>query len=86
MWVEDWCMMSLKVSDMDIKLESIELLGKGVRAYRIIQESLPEGTSLPEPKPSELTEKARMLGSRLREQTIKSRESLTDIPNGQNLY
>ena len=76
-------MMDLRVSDMDvinISLKSIELLGKGVRAYRIIQNPLPEGASLPELKPTELTEKAQILGGRLRGQALEARESFSAVP------
>jgi len=61
---------------VNTSLQRIEVLGKGVRAYRIIQDSLPEGTSLPEFKPAELTDNARKLGSRLREQMFNARETV----------
>jgi len=79
--------MGLEVNNMgvNISLQKIEVLGRGVRAYRIIQQSLPEGTSLPEMKPPELTEKAQMLGSRLREQMFNARESTSAIPIAQKL-
>jgi hypothetical protein len=53
-----------------VTLEALELHGEGVKAYRVIQEPLAVGTSLPEPEPVQLTE----LGVDLRRQIRESRE------------
>jgi hypothetical protein len=52
----------------NMHLERIELLGKGVRAYRVVMpEPLEPTAELPEPEQPELTDNARQLGKELRE-------------------